>query len=87
MNAANYFNGPAPQKRCMKCGSTAHLRNNCPIQASEKQEEQGAGPIQNIFNKSGEHTNIRSVNLTSDKKKLIFSQVGRHKQQILRGSI
>jgi len=52
MNAANYFNGTAPQKMCLDCDSTANFRNNCPILTSEKQEEeQGAGPIQNIFNK------------------------------------
>jgi len=54
MNAANYLNGPTPQKRFLNCGSTAHFRNYCPIMASEKQEEQGAGPIQYIFNEPGD---------------------------------
>lgn len=53
------------------------LGNNCSILASKKpKEEQSARPILNIFNKLGEHTNIRSVSLTSDKKKKMNVQFG-----------
>ncbi|CAI6360712.1 unnamed protein product [Macrosiphum euphorbiae] len=36
-NAANYFNGPDPIRRCFNCGSPAHFRNNCPLLASKNE--------------------------------------------------
>ncbi|KAF0728273.1 Uncharacterized protein FWK35_00024654 [Aphis craccivora] len=46
-NAANYFNGPAPIRRCFNCGSPTHFRNNCPLLAS----------------KNDVHGNVRSIHL------------------------